>query len=217
MERINKWISVVADHLSIWVLIVGSSAFAFAWGWAAKGASSLSEYGPIVWVAAGTFGACLFIILALGYAKARSMLARTAIERRFFSRPDAVNPLETEFRKQRIHLLDLVSPIEPIIRGKTFIDCELIGPVNIFLSGRYNISYNDMTEICGVLVKEGAPALNCIVLQDCTIMKSKMHRITLYVPETAYQWAGAALPGLFWLTPAPTSPLANDPPGSPTA
>lgn len=213
LARINKLFTDLSAHVSLWVLIVGSSAFAVIWGWAASAAQWLDGYGPIAWVAAATAGAGFFILLSLGYAEARQRLVRASIERRFFDRPDAINPLEVDFRRQRIRIADLVSPIEPKVRGKTFTECEVIGPANVVLlssgPGTGSMQHCDLTEVCAILVADGAPAINAVIFEDCSFFRCKLHKITLLFPEGAYDWANERLPGMKWLTPPPARPSAS--------
>jgi len=209
-RKLNDFFANLSAHVSLVILIVGSSAFAVAWGWAASTAQWLAAYGPIAWVAAATFGAGFFILLALGYAKARAKLVRASIERQFFQRPDSINPLELEYKRQRINIVDLASPIEPVIRGKSFVECELIGPATIVIfsttPGGGSLSNCSLSEVFAVLVKEGAPAANAIIFEDCTIFRCTLHKVTFLFPETLYEWANSVLPGLPWLTPEPPRP-----------
>jgi membrane protein implicated in regulation of membrane protease activity len=207
LKKINVFFSYLSDHVSLLVLVVGSSAFAVAWGWAASAAEWLTDYGALAWVVAASLGAAFFILLALGYAKAREKITRTSIERRFFQQPDRVNPLQPEFRHQRIRLADFVSPIEPVIRGKSFTECEIIGPANIVFNstgpGRGVMLHCELSSTCGILVREGAPAINAIQLVDCNLQRCKLHQVTLLIPEGAYEWAQQQFAGITWLTPEP--------------
>lgn len=99
---------------------------------------------------------------------------------------DTINPLEETFQKQRIRIADLVSPIDSTIQGKTFIDCELIGPANLVVKttvkGKATIHDVSFLDSDFILVDQGK-AYNAAALMDCTILRGRMYKVTLLVPR----------------------------------
>jgi membrane protein implicated in regulation of membrane protease activity len=208
LKRLNGFFVDLSAHVSLVVLIVGSSTFAVAWGWAASVTHGIAKFGPIGWVAAASLGAALFILLALGFAKSRQQIVRTSIERRFFQDPDRINPLEDHFRRKRIRLADLVSPIDPFVRGKTFDDCEIIGPANVVLRATRPASGGMLdcrfSQSGAMIIRDDAPPLNSLILEDCMLRGCRVHQVTLLIPESAYQHLNEQMPGMPLLSPAPS-------------
>ncbi|MXP15027.1 hypothetical protein GRI44_09735 [Altererythrobacter confluentis] len=207
LQKFNKFFTDLSAHVSLVALIVGSAAFAVGWGWAASASETIAAFGPLGWVTAATLGAGLFVLLAIGFAHARQRLVRTSIERQFFQSPERINPVDQEFTRKRIKFSDLASPITERVEGKRFVECEIIGPVNVVMLASHNgagaIRNCELSSVCAILVKDGVPSINTLVLQDCEFIRCKIHQVTLLFPEEAYEWANERLPGLVWLTPAP--------------
>lgn len=188
--------------------------------WAAWAAQIMSSYAPFSWVVAGLGGASIVTLILAAFAWVRLKWAQAMATEKWKENVTAVNPLETTFRSQRIRLADLVSPITREIRGKAFIDCELLGPMNLGLfatrpgSGALNgvtFSQSDFVA-CG----EGAMALNAIALVDCTVLGGTIHEVTLYIPETHAAELAQQIQGIRWLVPPMTrGPNAGSSPQSP--
>ena len=60
---------------------------------------------------------------------------RAAAIERWKEKVDSFNPLDPEFTRKRIKILDLMHPVSQKIERKRLIDCELIGPANIVFTG----------------------------------------------------------------------------------
>jgi hypothetical protein len=208
-KRLNSGLESLSSHWSLLLLIAGSSLTATITGYAAMVTVWLAAWGAIAWVGAGLLGAGIFILLIMGFAYARRNIVHASIEKQFFSRPDAINPLGEEFRNKRIKISDLVSPIDSIVRGKRFRNCEIIGPANIVLfsssPGSGALTHCEMSSVCAVLVRDGVQMMNGVIFEDCRIENCRLHQITFYFPESSYTWANEVLPGMLWITPAPAS------------
>lgn len=206
-KKFNTALESVSSHWSLAILIAGSSVTGVATAYAAKATAWLAAWGPIGWVGTAFAGVGFFILCAMGFAWAREKIVRASIEKRFFNRPDAINPLEEEFRNKRIKIADLVSPIEPIIRGKRFRNCEIIGPANVALSATYpnagGMANCGLSSVCAVMIRENILVLNAVMFEDCRFEDCKLHQITFLFPEGAYDWANQMLPDMPWLTVPP--------------
>lgn len=214
-KKLNGFVESLTSHWSLFALIAGSSLTATAVGFAAKATDWLDEWGPIAWVSASLAGAGVFVLMGLGASTARARYIQSSIQKRFFSQPDTINPLDDNFRNRRIRISDLVSPIEPVIRKKTFRECEIIGPANVVLlssfPGAGGMANCQLTSVCAVLVQDSIQMMNGVVFEDCRFENCKLHQLTFYFPEGSYTWACQAMPGLPWLTPAPRRPLTPIP------
>jgi hypothetical protein len=204
-QIIKKFIGWLWKDLPKIVLLVGwAMSFALP-AWAAWTMEQFRAWAPMSWIAAGFSGAFIAAVGYAAFAKARFWFVNARVLDQFYKDDDRVNPLEDTFRNRRINLADLVSPIEPIVRNKTFIDCEIIGPGNAALNATRpgSGSFNGITFVhCDACkVKNDAFTANGVMFEDCTFLRGKIFRITFFIPEGSYQHFKASMPGMNWLTP----------------
>jgi hypothetical protein len=207
MDRINKAVKWLWNNYTKLLPIIGwAMSFALP-AWAAHAVGLFRSWAPLSWVIAGFAGAGFFVMCYLGFALARKIIVRSQVEKTYRDRLDGIDPMADRFVRQRIKLLDLASPIDGTITGKTFEDCELIGPANIVIMssapGRGGFDTVNFIDAAAVLVREDAMIANCIVLQDCIVRRCKVHRVTMFMPVSAYQFMVDKLPGMNLLTPTP--------------
>ncbi|MEP2757862.1 hypothetical protein [Parvibaculum sp.] len=99
----------------------------------------LEPWGPVGYGAVGLVSAVFIaasissIYAVFSWGKQRSANARATD--RYYEAGDRINPLETAFVAKRINLSDLLPPLGDTISAKTFRNCELVGPLNIFPNG----------------------------------------------------------------------------------
>jgi hypothetical protein len=173
--------------------------------WATWAMTALQVWAPLSWVVAGFSGMLVAAAIYAIVARARLWFVNAKAADEFYKQTDRINPLDNTFRNRRIRIADLAPPFEPVIKGKTFIDCELIGPANAGLT----------STVPGALTITGAHLINCgackvknavfistgIMLEDCTIVRGKIFRVTFFIPEVGYEHMKNSMPGLNWLTP----------------
>ena len=208
-----KWlanlIEFLAPYVHLFELLGGMSTFGAIAGWAAQSSPALVRYAPFSWVAAALAGTLIFFVIARLAVAIRTALLNADIRRRFYDAPNRLNPVQEVFRGERINISDLVPPYEPVIRGKTFIDCELIGPASILLnatkpgSGGFNGVM--FLEAAGIVVQDGIGIPNCTVFEDCQFLRGKIVRVLIFVPRLGYDHVHGSFPQLPWITlPPPT-------------
>jgi len=95
----------------------------------------LNQYGPVAWGFAGLIGLGLAALVYWLYSSAVHRLAMSAYVGLLSKTSDAINPLDNVFNRRRIKIQDLIDPFTHEVRGKTFTDCDLVGPANIFFEG----------------------------------------------------------------------------------
>lgn len=192
--------------------MVGSGALAL---WAVWATDKLNEYAPASYVAAA-FGAALLVAVVnalLAYAKLRLQVVRF---REVVRGTSNINPLEDTFRKQRIRVADLSPPIGGVIKNKTFIDCEIIGPANgLFLPDCvFRGCQGDGVD--GLIVREGNFARNGFGFEGCVFNNCRFYLITFMVPENLYPvFQNYGWQGLNWLTGVPNHPSLAPPANQP--
>lgn len=179
-EKVGRNIEFVDAVISLlgrfWVLVV-SLGGGLVTGWIATVTTILDGYSPLSYWVAGLFGTLLFAFIL--FATNRAVLAFHQSRRLAALRKpvDAVNPLESSFSNQRIDLHSFVDPITHRVSGKTFTDCELVGPALVWLT-RCNIDSRATSKptLLGsdVISVEAVPegtmmqtSPNVIVLREC--------------------------------------------------
>ena len=180
---------------ALWVIGVGGMT-----GWAAAASDWLNAYGPISWITAGLLGALVVCVcLALG-GIFKDRMARARVWSIMSSTPKSINPLDNIFTNQRIDLNDFHSPFyEPAI-GKTFVDCELLGPCVLAFVGT---SINGLTAIeCDfVKVDENASVKTAVVFVNANIKRCKIYRATVLMGQTDVRNFESVAGKVAWINP----------------
>jgi hypothetical protein len=204
LKKFQALIDRLGSHASLWPFLAGSSAASAIAGWAAHATQLLNPYAPFSWVAAIILGALISACVYALFARAKLWIVQSNIQSDFYKSSDRINPLDESFQTRRIKIADLVSPIEPIIRSKTFIDCELIGPANIALSGtapgKLSMNGTGFIKCNACRIKDNIFVTNAILFEDCTFIRGKLFGVTLFVNEYSYEFAKKSMPGMPWLS-----------------
>jgi hypothetical protein len=168
----------------------------------------LKPYAPISWAFTGLTG-CLFLA-AVFYliCKGRCLWTHTTITKAFHEQnAHTINPFDSVFQKKRINISELISPFDRVIKDKTFIDCDIIGPANVGLNatrpGGASVSSCGWFESGGVVTKDTTHVPFGILLQDCTFLRCRIYGLTLFIPGSAYSHIAPNMPGFLWITPEP--------------
>ena len=119
----NNWDTILT--IVQWVLPSVGAAMS---GIGAYLTGTLHEYAPFSWIAAALLGALVVSGITAFIAWVRSEVARTRYLRSVSIHADGVNPLDDSFHRARIHIEVLADPVRKTIEGKTFVNCDLIGP-----------------------------------------------------------------------------------------
>jgi hypothetical protein len=177
-KKIQTIINNLGAHATLWQLVLGVVVSSGLAGWASHATESLKLYQPLSWVTAALLGGLIWMLAYAVWSRARLWSINGTINRDFYKSGDRINPMETTFREKRINVSDLVSPIEPFVRGKTFIDCELIGPANIALvettEGGGGMNHVTFALSAGCKVNALNQMPNVLVFQDCQFLRGKI-------------------------------------------
>jgi hypothetical protein len=177
-DRFINWWSAAAGA---GVLTVGGLT-----AWAASAAQLLVAYSPFSWIATGILGALVTGTTFFLVQAAARLRLRTRFDARSLEGPSPVNPLEKTFINRRIYLNDFVLPSLTAIARKTFIDCEIVGPANL-----YWWRGNSATDLVGpqmdaVYFEPNRRFFNGITLDNCVFRGCSFQRITLFVGAPEY-------------------------------
>jgi len=183
-------------------IVVSGGAIA---AWAAWATEVFQTYSPFSWVISGMVGG-LVVALALwaaAYASDRRVIRD--IRARHQNKSNSANPLETSFRKERINIQDLLPPYDNKITGKTFIECELIGPANVFIlqsqGGKTFITNCKLQLSVAAVVKDNSQFSSSVIFVDCSITQCTFVNVVLMVHEHIAADTAQRIQGILWVTP----------------
>lgn len=212
LRLFNTLLNAASSVYTLLPLLAGGALVTALAAWAAWTTERLSPYAPASWVAAGLLGGLSFAFTAALVAYCRQRWVNTTLLQRFHGQADRVNPLDAMFTRQRIRIEDLASPIDRTVRGKTFIDCEILGPANVIVlvsgPGSGGFTTCVFNNCAGARFKDDAPVPNAVTFIDCNFLRCTLHRLILVVPASAYSATQAKMVGLLWLTPDPAEDAA---------
>lgn len=217
LKKIKNLLADLEWMGSLAAMLWASAAISFtalpAWG--VRSLNLFSELAPLSWIIAGMGG---FLVFCIGYffaSLARRWAIRSKYDDRAMSKGSFVNPTERVFEKQRIFLNDFALPSNPFIQGKTFIDCEIIGPSNILLAAGNNIKEPMLPDCDAAVLPPETQIHNSYSFVGCTFQRCSFQRITFFVSAQEYQGA-KHLDWLRWVTYRPDSDMQlfsrSDPP-----
>lgn len=145
----------------------------------------LGQYGPIAWIGTGLL---FVVIVSLTYALSRWLLAKARLakaETRYrdalASVPRSVNPLLSSFEKERFKVSDFYSPFAIVNEGKSFTDCEIIGPGCIAILSHCNL-WSPHLIGCDVVAVTKAHVKTAAGFTKSTFKDCRFINVTLMVP-----------------------------------
>jgi hypothetical protein len=206
-RKVNiDWIlSQIESKWSLWNLVLGTG-LAASFGlpaWAVHSASIFAEYSPLSWVVSGFIGVFVAVIAYLIYAFASKLRVTAQYNAMFLEKGILINPLETIFERKRILLNDFVLPSHTLIENKTFVDCDLIGPANIYFLTSNNVSPIRQPIIDAVWLSPKASFRNGFVFSNCVFRNCSFQRITMFASVENYLlWKNH--PSINWISIPPS-------------
>ena len=180
-------------------------------GYLAKHTAWIASHGPIAWWGVTLAAACVGLLLIIGVAHLRYKWVMASAVNKWKENVHNINPLDEEFKQKRIAVSDLVAPFTSVIEGKTFIECEIIGPAAIGViasrPGSGGMSGCIMIGTCGAVIKNDVFVPTGVLFKDCHFLRCKIASAIILVPEHSAEHMFKSLPGLDWITPGyPTTP-----------
>ncbi|WP_018407543.1 hypothetical protein [Methylocystis rosea] len=206
-QKLFDVLSTVSNSLSIWQALSGSALLAsFALpAWAAATTEWISSYGRIGWVAAGFSGLLVGVIAVYVMTSIKISLIKMSITRLFYQEGQRINPLDIHYLNKRINLRDLLPPGPGIIENKTFENCELVGPLNIFPVNCI-LQRNLYTAVDYIVVdnekSRSGKILNAAIFNNCRFLNCKIYFVSFLIMEESFEvfdsWGGCN-----WITQTP--------------
>ena len=179
---INKLLDRVESRIALWTILQGGGVVTFGaiTAWLSTGVDWINQYGAFGWWVAGLLGALVALLLLLGVAWLRYAWIRGGAIREWKRRADTVNPLDNEFHKVRIKLSDFENPYRPIVKGKRFTGCELIGPANMTLK-HTGIHESGFSRCDLVAIQPAKPSNTITLFENCHFINCVFYGVTIFV------------------------------------
>jgi len=204
-KRLNKIFMHFEWRLSlatvVWSLLVPAGSFALP-AWATKAAGVFSQYAPLSWVVAGFAGLFIYALAVFIYGTGQQRSVRSRYDSNFMQESGGVGPMLRVFEGKRVYLNDFVLPSNPLVDGKTFVDCEIVGPTNMYLE--FDNKINDIRPglVDTVALSGEKVFLNGVRFRNCIFRGCTFHRVTLFIrpEEVPFQMR---LEWLNWISPLP--------------
>jgi hypothetical protein len=211
-NRFNTWLIRLESRWSLWNLLQGSAlvgSFALP-AWAAQAADIFSQYQPFSWVVAGLGGVFISTMIYTAFQYARKIRINVKYDEKHLDSDSLVNPLDRTFEGKRIFLNDFALPSHPYISGKTFIDCEIIGPANVYFLEGNQATEVKVPQLDAVYLEPGKTFYNGFQFENCIFRGCSFQRITLFISDTDYH-VNRDNNWLNWVSLTPDTPPLLDP------
>jgi hypothetical protein len=171
--------------------------------WATWAAGIFSQYAPLSWVVAGFAGLVCWSLYQLLRAWALRIIVNAKYDARFIERGQNYNPLELTFERKRIYLDDFSLPSHTVIEGKTFIDCDIIGPATIHFKSNNLAQPLRPPILDAIWLHPAAKFTNGFTFDSCIFRNCSFQRITMLASvENFSAWKGH--PNVNWISLPPT-------------
>ena len=115
----NNWATLVA--------LLGGAGMSYL----AAVSTWLRPYAPLSWGIVGLVACLLIAVFFWLLARGRQMWVTTSINKSYRDSHHSVDPMQLVFQGKRIDINDLILPFHRVVKGKTFVDCDIYGPANV--------------------------------------------------------------------------------------
>jgi hypothetical protein len=202
-ERLGVFLDAVESRWSLALHGVTLLTTVGATAWGAWAADILSQYSPLSWIVAGLLGALFWAVVRLIWNWGYRIKIRAQYDAKFIEHGGNYNPLDLTFEKKRIYLNDFVLPSSPLIQGKTFIECEIIGPAIVYFRANNLAAPIREPKLDAVWLHPTASMSNHFTFDNCIFRNCSFQRITLFASiENFYDWRDN--PNVNWISIPPT-------------
>ncbi|MFV2053609.1 hypothetical protein [Aliiroseovarius sp. YM-037] len=167
------------------------------------------DFAPLSWVVAGFSGLIIYAVAVFIYGTGQQRSVRSRYDAKFMQEAGGVDPLARVFEGKRIYLNDFVLPSNPQVIGKTFVDCEIVGPSNMYFEADNSIDDVKPGLVDAVSLSGERQFFNGILFRNCKFRGCTFHRVTLFF-QPVESLRIQHLAWLNWISPLPTADLLSD-------
>jgi hypothetical protein len=183
-------------------LLAGWAIASGLFSWAVAASGIFGAYAPFSWMFAAFVGAGLAALIYQLGISAHRQLIRNRYDAKLLANGGAIDPLAKTFESKRIYLNEFALPSKPLIEGKTFIECELIGPANVVLVSGNTVTDQQLPICDAILIAEGADPSNGYVFRNCIFRNCSFVRVTFMVTSAELD-AAKRMDWLRWISVSP--------------
>lgn len=188
-KRIGEWLSALEARWSLWNLATGTSLVA-SFGlpaWAIRSARIFSQYAPLSWIVAGFCGLLLVVLIRLLWHYGSRIRINALFDLKSLGDHGGdFNPLDMTFERKRIYLNSFVLPSHSLVDGKTFIDCDIVGPANIYFHSSNLAQPIKPPKVDAVWLHPSAQFFNGFIFTNCIFRNCSFQRVTLFASIENY-------------------------------
>lgn len=203
-QRLGSFLDMVESR---WSLAAHGAALIASFGipaWATWEANLFPTYSPLSWVIAGFAGVLAWVVIRFIWSISIRIRVNAKYDAQAIEHSADFNPLDLTFERKRIFIGDFVLPSHPIIDGKTFIECDLIGPATIYFHGNNQAALIRPPKFDAVWLAPNATINNAFTFTNCIFRDCSFQRITMLASIENYE-AWKDNPNVNWLSIAPSA------------
>lgn len=207
---IDKWLSRFANGLALYPFVPAGLLAVIA-GYLSTGVSWISQFGAFGWFAAGFATFLLSSLAFAAFARARLWRIDAWHRARLLSDSSPFDPMASVYQDKRLFLRDLAPAGRNFVVGKTFINCEIIGPGTAKLATRsgehkpWPVLSNNLMHYTDIVESDPeAKPENAVFFPDCSFQGCHFFSLTLLfdVREDGIGWN--------WITRDYRQPILTD-------
>jgi uncharacterized membrane protein len=181
LEKIQKYLDRIESRWALWMLIGGPAMIGAGTAYFASFSQWVNSFGSFAWVFVFLITAMLAASLIFVIVFTRYWLQRSRAVNKWKSSLDDINPMETSFHSKRISIEAICDPITRSLTNKTFSECDLNGPANIYISGTNTITGVNFINCDLVIVKENSYIYNAIAIKNVRVVGGRIANTTFFV------------------------------------
>jgi hypothetical protein len=157
----------------------------------------LNHYGPVAWGAVGIGSALVVALITYIMSIAKKYRANAYYLQESAKPTEHVNPLESSFERKRFRVHEFFSSFLLINKGKSFTECDIVGPGSIALIQNCTVTDAHLLQCDIVVVKAGLNTILGAAGFDTAIFnRCRFFNVTMIVTEeTALQMKATLKPG----------------------
>lgn len=191
-ETIDRWFNRLANTVSFWT-IVPPGILAVVSAVLASGVGLINQFGAWGWFTAGLVA---FFLSSVAFALiARTKLWRFEAKRTALLAGDGspFDPMASVYEGKRLYLRDLAPAGRNLVVGRTFINCEIIGPGTIIVGTRTSdskpwpaITNTGMIDSDCIQIFPDAKSALAVNFLDCAFHDTRFFHLTLLFIEALW-------------------------------
>ncbi|WP_176597345.1 MULTISPECIES: hypothetical protein [Sphingobium] len=212
----DRWSSRVANIWTFAGAVVPGTIAAFVIGSASKSIGWISHLGAFGVLSSALIAFFLTTVSISLMSRASLWRVEARNRSRLSGDSSPFDPMQTIFQNKRIKVTDLVNPYDQVVLNKKFINCEIIGPANIFVVfNNAKFLRNHFDHADAIEIRDDAIPQNAIGFAGCDFEQCRFFKVSMLFQANSRKAADQIIANLNWLTDIePAVPALEDQSGS---